>query len=607
MSTPDQAPVTVGSGPARSSRRNYIGLACSAHDPALAIVNAQGEVVFAEAAERYLQNKRAYCSPPDDVHRCAELIREHCDAGAELVLVKSWSRRWYARERLLAAVLGLLRRARAAVRYFWPRGGGAEDRPVEEVLEMLFAWPGYYWQAQLNSTRQASLNCRIQPALLNRGVRNPMSVRRVNHHLCHAVAGCLTSPFEEAVCAILDGYGEGTSTAYYHYRKGQVRPLRGARRSNVGSLGLYYELLCQLCGFDSLKGEEWKVMGLAAYGAFDRRVYGLLRPLVRVKGLRVINRFRTAGLDAVRRRPGAPALEAADLAFTGQQVFEEAVGEVLTNLHRLGASDNLVYGGGCALNSAWNGKLLEAVPFRRLHVFAAPGDDGNAVGAALAAYLQDHPSAERSPRLQSPFLGSALSPRALGNLAQLGRLERLEHLPGEVCRRAAQLLASGKILGWAQGRAEFGPRALGNRSILADPRSEGVKDRLNALVKFREEFRPFAPAILHESGPEYFEHYQMSPYMERTLRFKPEAARRVPGVVHVNGTGRVQSVTPELNEKFYLLLRAFYELTGVPVLLNTSFNVMGKPIIHSVEDAVAVFYTTGLDALVLDDLVLEKP
>jgi carbamoyltransferase len=192
-------------------------------------------------------------------------------------------------------------------------------------------------------------------------------------------------------------------------------------------------------------------------------------------------------------------------------------------------------------------------------------------------------------------------------LARYGGGLQVQHFPETIAPQTARRLADGRLVGWVQGRAEFGPRALGNRSILADPRDPGMKDRINGRVKFREEYRPFAPSILDEFGPEFFFDYQASPYMERTLRFRPEAAERVPAVVHVDGTGRLQSVIRESNPRFHALLEAFRDLTGIPLLLNTSFNVMGKPIVHSVEDAVAVFMTTGLDVLVIEDYLFEKP
>jgi carbamoyltransferase len=196
--------------------------------------------------------------------------------------------------------------------------------------------------------------------------------------------------------------------------------------------------------------------------------------------------------------------------------------------------------------------------------------------------------------------------RGLSRLLQFSGLEVATLDEAALCSTVAALLAAGHIVGWVQGRAEFGPRALGNRSILADPRSPDVKERINALVKFREEFRPFAPSILAEHGPAYFENFQASPYMERTLRFRDDVLARVPGVVHVDLTGRLQTVTRDENPRYHALIGAFHAITGVPILLNTSFNVMGKPIAHGVEDAISVFYTSGIDVLVIEDHLIAK-
>jgi carbamoyltransferase len=236
---------------------------------------------------------------------------------------------------------------------------------------------------------------------------------------------------------------------------------------------------------------------------------------------------------------------------------------------------------------------------------SAPADDGNAIGAALLAWQEDHDAAPAPPR-GNPYLGSRARLDALGRAQQLGGLRNVAMPDVPVHQSVAEMLAAGRVVGWFQGRAEFGPRALGNRSILADPRDPDVKERLNATVKFREEFRPFAPSILDEHGPQWFERYQGSRYMDRTLRFRKEQAPKVPGVVHADGTGRVQTVKREWNERFYDLIAAFHERTGVPLLLNTSFNVMGKPIVHSVEDALAVFFTSGLDVLVIEDTIFVK-
>jgi carbamoyltransferase len=272
----------------------------------------------------------------------------------------------------------------------------------------------------------------------------------------------------------------------------------------------------------------------------------------------------------------------------------------------MGISDNLVLSGGCALNSCYNGRIVNRTGFTRLHVPSAPADDGNALGAAFLAYHRDHPRARPPARAATPYLGSRISSRPLDSLLRLGRLASTRHCPGTVHQVAASLLADGKVVGWIQGRAEFGPRALGNRSILADPRPSDVRERINAIVKFREPFRPFAPAILDEYGPDWFEDYQVSPYMERTLVWRACAQSRVPGVVHVDRTGRLQSVRRVWNERFYDLIRAFHARTGVPILLNTSFNVVGKPIVHTLEDALGIFCTTAMDALIVEDYVIEK-
>jgi len=328
--------------------------------------------------------------------------------------------------------------------------------------------------------------------------------------------------------------------------------------------------------------------------------------LVRVEGLELVRGVSPGAYRQTIEDLRGLAPDPADLACSGQEVFAERMRELLGNLHARTGCDDLVLTGGCALNSSWNGRVTTATPFRRLFVPSAPADDGCAVGAAFLAWSEDHPG--RAPRGAplSPYLGSAVSSEALAKLVRFGGWPHVRHLPGTIAARTAELLAAGRIVGWMQGRAEFGPRALGHRSILADPRAADMKDRINERVKFREEFRPFAPAVLHEHGDAFFEGYQESPYMERTLTFRPAVRDRVPAVVHVDGTGRLQSLSDRWSPRFHELLCAFHARTGVPVLLNTSFNVMGRPIVHAVEDAVAAFLTTGLDALVIEDHLFEK-
>jgi carbamoyltransferase len=576
------------------SRRFYVGLAATYHDPAIAILDEAGQVLFAEACERPLQDKRAFNAPADHLIHAPGLIRKYCPPYAEIVIAVSWGKGYVYAMRAITDVTGWI------------------SRFVHGPIDQTYTWPWPTMETQMTALT-ASITMAGQNLRGSRSVSNKVTLRHYDHHLCHAATACYTSPFDHAACAIVDGHGGKDSCAFYEYKNGRLKNVKSAADgADMGSLGQFYSVLCALCGFDSIQGEEWKVMGLASYGKFSPEWYARLEPLLRVRGMSLLQmsgtRYLTT-LDRLRslaRQPGQPALEVADLAFTGQHRFAEIMTQLLCGLGRKDISNNLVLGGGCALNSSWNGRITRETPFKNLHVPMAPGDDGNALGAAWLAFYEDNPGARPTPAIHTPYLGSSLSAASLEHLVHFngGRIRRFPAGPHD---HVADLLAEGRVVGWARGPAEFGPRALGNRSILADPRDPQMMHKLNDRVKFREEFRPFAPSILEEFGPEWFEDYQPSPYMDRALRFRPEMRDRVPAVVHVDGTGRLQSVSKNGSPDFYRLIDAFHRKTGIPMLLNTSFNVMGKPIIHSVQDAVAVFYTTGLDALVVEDVVIEKP
>lgn len=582
-------------------KNNYIGLACTGHDNALAIVNSNGEVVFAEATERYLQNKRAISSVPDDLIRIGKLIEKYCERDADLVMVKTWSENaipLLSKEyKEMGDYLGFLLTLDKSPSTDFMRQRLDDYRHTLKFFTSLVEQAGTHLEYVARTGFGLSSSRDIK-------------VRQYDHHLTHAATSCFTSPFEEAACAIIDGFGEGTSCSFFTYNKGKLNEFRRGIGNMKWSLGSFYVTLTALCGFVHWKGEEWKVMGLAPYGKFDSKIYNLMRSHLKVEGFNIISPLNSVAslmeLYKYARKPGQPALDVADIAYTGQQVFSELMRELLQNLYNETKCKNLVLGGGCALNSSWNGKILDQTDFDSLHVFAAPADDGNALGAALLAYHEDCLKVEPKKNILSPYLGSEISKEALKNLQRFSRIPKLEVAGESITKRTAELLVQGKIIGWVQGRAEFGPRALGNRSILADPRPAEMKEKINALVKFREEFRPFAPSILHEYGEQYFLHYQESPYMERTLTFRNEVRAKVPAVVHIDGTGRLQTVREVWNPRYYRLIKEFHNLTGIPILLNTSYNIMGKPIIHSLEDAISVFFTTGLDALVIDDILIEK-
>lgn len=568
-------------------KRNYIGLSSTLHDPALAVVDSKGEIVFAEATERFLQNKRAWNCVPDSMLYVPKIIEEYCENDAELVVAQSWSKKTAARFRFLRLLMPPIMNLSEM---------GSLNRA--NTMMMLNGMIGI----------QESCGSHVESAFYNKSTIKRVIKKYYDHHTTHAAAACYASPFKNAVCVVVDGYGENLlSTAFFVYENGEMKRLQEIKGSKWTSLGLYYQTICSMCGFDPMKGEEWKVMGLAPYGKYNETLYGLLQSYIKVKNGRLIHgvnkhKSHSCLCNEIKKL----SFNVSDIAYNGQMYFSELMTSLLHYVYTFGFSENLVLTGGCALNSSYNGTILETTPFKQLFIPSAPADDGNAIGAALLAYYEDLSPQNSVRNYQSPYLGARMYDKTLMKLERLGRL-RSSPLNGKnIFEKAAELLAEGKILGWIQDRAEFGPRALGNRSILADPRSSTIKDRLNDTVKFREGFRPFAPSILHEYGKEYFENYQESPYMERTLRFKKEVLNRVPGVIHIDGTGRLQTVKREWNQRFYDLICAFKDITGIPLLLNTSFNVQGKPIIHSIEDAIAVFYTSGLDALVIGEKLFEK-
>lgn len=581
-----------------ANKKNYIGLSSTFHDPAVSIVNSQGEVVFAEGLERFLQHKRAQQCVADNLYYIRKLIEQYCDPEADLVIARTWSKKHQSR---LSGVRMMV----------------AEKMIHNALPEQMKNFFNFFLNSNKHSLMMSGMNI---PNAINTDFRHfmkkesqPVKIidRYYEHHLTHAATACFASPFENAACLVVDGLGENSSYGYFAYENGKIRPVGQKLKRSFASLGIFYGFLSEACGFEMVKGEEWKLMGLAPYGEVDPEIYKWLRPIMHVnkKGqlIQSKNYFGIISkLCSIARAPGQSASDFKNLAHTGHLIFCELFTELLAHLHKIYPHDNLAVVGGCALNSAWMGHVNQHSEYKNVFVPSAPADDGNAVGAALLAYQEDNPGKVYSFNTLTPYLGSEIKPEQVEKLKKYGGFKNSLPEGMSVAKYTASLLEQGKIIGWVQGKAEFGPRALGNRSILADPRSKKVKDHLNSSVKFREEFRPFAPSILHEHGDAYFENYQDSPYMDKALFFKESVRDKVPGVVHVDGTGRLQSVTKERNEKYYDLISEFHQLTDVPILLNTSFNVMGKPIVHSVEDCIAVFLTSGIDVLVVGDQVFEK-
>ena len=447
-------------------------------------------------------------------------------------------------------------------------------------------------------------------------------VAHVGHHDAHASAAFFASPFDSAAVLTIDRGGDYRSTTFRIGAGTRMRTI--AEIANPHSVGEVYSALTWYLGF-SPNADEGKVMGLAPYGT-DRYVRELRDLLVLEDEGRFRVNFNWFGYQRdgrpVSRRfvarfgpPRQPESEITprdkDLAFAVQALTEDAGLHVARWLRSQSPTGRLCLSGGVALNSVMNHRLLNEAGFDELFVQPASSDAGNALGAALWV---EHQLLGRPRRwvMRHAFLGPASSDPTVRAAAEAaGRRGTLEggvsvRRVADPAAEAARLVADGRVVGWFQGRAEIGPRALGARSILADPRRADMRDVVNDRVKHREWFRPFAPSVLDERGAEYFVDYRADPFMLTVETVRPDRRQEIPAVTHVDGTGRLQSVTEDFNPLFYRLIRELDRLTGVPVVLNSSFNVRGEPMVSRPEEALADFARTAMDALVVGDHVVKK-
>jgi carbamoyltransferase len=441
-------------------------------------------------------------------------------------------------------------------------------------------------------------------------VRMPPIVN-VPHHHAHA-SMFFVSPFEEALVLVMDGYGDDCSSSSYIGRGNRLE--RTWSTGIMNSAGLVYTFVTEYLGFAGF-GDEGKVMALAAFGedTFVERFRDVIRPTP--DGGYAVNmayfsydvfgqlkpfKQKFATTFGPPRMPGEPLTDRhRDLAFALQAVTEEIVLHLVRGLLKKHATRNLCLSGGVALNCVANARILEQTDVQRLWVPPCASDTGAPLGSALWHYHQTlgHP---RGFELKHALYGRAYRDEEIVRALQDAGLSYRRMSEDQLLRRTAQDLADGRIVGWFQGRFEVGPRALGNRSILADPRRPDMRDVLNAKVKKREPFRPFAPAVLLERAGEFFEIDQPDPFMTLAPRVRAENRDRIPAAVHVDGTGRIQTVEWSTNPRYHALIEEFGRLTGVPVLLNTSFN-RTEPIVASPADAVNCYLRTGMDVLVMGD------
>jgi carbamoyltransferase len=501
--------------------------------------------------------------------------------------------------------------------------------------------PKLMWQKIKNIRSAASIKDVLEEKY---GLELKAQVHHVEHHLAHLASAFLVSGFDEAACLSIDGFGDFASTAFGFGSGSDVRI--DNRVYFPHSLGIFYSALTQFIGFPHY-GDEYKVMGLAPYG--EPVFFEQMREIVRIRpdgtfrlNLKYFQHhtanvsytwkdcapevgplFRKALVDLLGppRKPDEPLEQKhKDIARSVQTIYEKAFFELLHLLHKQHPSDNLALAGGCAMNSVANGKVYRRTPFKKMYLPAAAGDAGGAIGAAalVQSTLNPQPStvapltSDLRP-LMSAYLGPESTVEEIHALLDWKKKE-IEKAgctilyvadEEELVRQTAQAIADGKVVGWFQGRMEWGPRALGNRSILADPRRADMKDILNAKIKRRESFRPFAPSVLREVVSEWFEQDDDVPFMMEVFQIRPKHRELVPAVTHVDGSGRLQTVHKETNPRYHALISEFCRLTAVPMVLNTSFNE-NEPVVCYPEEALDCFLRTQMDLLVLGNFWVRR-
>lgn len=592
--------------------RYILGISCYYHDSAACLLQ-DGVIVAAAQQERFSRIKHDAGFPADAIRYC---LAEAGISVQQLSAVVFYDKPFLKFERLLETYLAHTPRgfrSFLAAMPIWLK----EKLYLKTVL-----------RRELRSLAGLDSKTTLPTLLFSQ------------HHQAHAASAFYASPYHEAAVICLDGVGEWATSSIWHGKGEQLTAL--AELHFPHSLGLFYSAFTYYCGFKVNSG-EYKLMGLAPYGT-PRFVELIYRELIDVKadgsfalnmayfaypvGSRMIN-------QKFEQLFGAPALAAdatpsqhyLDMAASIQQVTEEIVLKIAQHAKQLTGVSKLCLAGGVALNCVANGRLLREGPFQDIWIQPAAGDAGGALGAALLAwhqyYAQLRQSDEQHDQMQGTYLGPAYSDADIVKLLDAQHVPYQQLSAAELYPQVAALLADGKVVGWFQGRMEFGPRALGNRSILGDARSPTMQSVLNLKIKQRESFRPFAPAVLVEQAQHYFALSAASPYMLLVaslqadcrlplnakltgLAQQAQARSLLPAITHVDYTARVQTVDQQTNPRFYQLLQAFYALTGTPVLINTSFNVRGEPPVCSPLDALHGFWATDMDYLVLGNYVLSK-
>ncbi|HEU5330273.1 MAG TPA: carbamoyltransferase C-terminal domain-containing protein [Thermomicrobiales bacterium] len=569
-----------------------LGINAAFHDSSACLVD-DGRVVAAAEEERFTRVKHGKRPIPFSTYELPYHAIDYClrEAGIALTGVDHVA---YSFDPYL-----LLGRHADDATITLPLEPSAHPTPEEWEA----AWDPLFLASIVNAPRQLAGGAPHHLAARFRGARadGPYQWHFVEHHIAHAASAFHASPFTHAAVLTLDGRGEHATTTY---NTGCGNCLERLGQVNFPhSLGLLYEQLTGYLGFLH-SSDEYKVMALASYG--EPRYAKAFRDAIRVgeggqytiAPLHLTERFGPA-----RLRGGPLEQRHFDIARSLQLVLEETVLELVDWFHQATGLDDLCIAGGVGLNCVLNARLRDQGSFRRIWVQPAAGDAGTSLGAAMWVDAQERRCDARHYRMDEAYLGPAYSDEEIEQFLRWSKVpyERL----ADVAEQTADLLAQDQIIGWFQGRMEFGPRALGARSILASPVRAEMQERLNE-IKDREDFRPVAPVVLEEAAGEWFAGADVSPFMLFVYDVRPERAAQIPAVRHVDGTARIQTVNRAQHPLYYDLLKAFQQRTGVPVLVNTSFNTRGEPIVCTPRDAIECFWTSPLDALVIGSFLLRK-
>ena len=557
---------------------NILGIACRSHDAGIALL-ADGEPLFVLEEERFNREKHTQAFP---ILSLAAAFRA---SGLAIGDIAAVTIPWDTRRLRRSFASAVMSRLPASLNLLRPSAHVTQDsRIILMALRIKLELRKYF------------------------GVKSLPPLFEIRHHDCHA-ASFFMSPFEEATVLVMDGYGDDAATSAYTGAGNRLEPI--FQLGFFDSLGALYTAMTMHLGFKPF--EEGTVMALAAcggptYAEKARELvhlhadgqFSLNREYIVVDTYGLYRPFTTKFYETFgpARQPHEPVTDhTRDMAFALQAVIEDAVLHIVRDLAKRTPSRNLCLSGGVALNCVANARILRDTPFESVWVPPCASDTGAPIGGALFHYHQTL-GHKRNFEIRHAFYGLEYTDAEIIGALDVAGLKYMRLSEADLVAEAARNLADQKIVAWFQGRFEMGPRALGNRSILSDSRSLAIRDKINARVKHREAFRPFAPAVLIERAQEFFEIDQPDPFMTMAPRVRPDKVSVIPAAVHVDGTGRIQTVDREDNPRFYAVIEAFERLTGVPVILNTSFNRQ-EPVVSRPEEAISCYLRTAVDVLVL--------